>query len=153
MDNKFRLNEKITRAAVKDENYENCKHIPKKFKSDRDFVLFAVSEMFDVIKYMDKKFKYDEKLILEIMKNLSDKGREDSVMYYGVDFFWKHVNKKLERKTDFIVSAIKINSLYRSLFGEYDYNPLEDPVVSKVWGEIDDKVWHKNLKFKINLKK
>ena len=150
MDNKFKLNEKITRAAVK-ENYENCKYIPKKFKSDRSFVLYAVSQNFEVIKYMDKKFKYDEKLILAIIKNLSDKDPY-SVMG-GPDFFWKHVDKKLERKTDFIVSAIKINDLYRSLFGEYDYNPLEDPVVSKVWGEIDDKVWHKNLKFKINFKK
>ena len=149
MDNKFKLNEKITRAAVK-ESYENCKYIPKKFKSDRSFVLFAVSEMFDVIKYMDKKFKNDEELILEIMKNLSDKGREWSVMG-NVDFFWKHVDKKLERKTDFIVSAIKINDLYRSLFGEYDYNPLEDPVVSKVWGEIDDRIWKRDRKYKINL--
>ena len=150
MDNKFKLNEKITRAAVK-ENYENCKYIPKKFKSDRSFLLYAVSQNFEVIKYMDKKFIYDEKLILAIIKNLSVK--DPNYVMGDPDFFWKHVDKKLERKTNFIVSAIKINDLYRSLFGQYDYNPLEDPVVLKVWGEIDDKVWHKNLKFKINFKK
>ena len=50
------------------------------------------------------------------------------------------IQQKVRKKTDFIVLVIKIDSLYRSLFGEYDHNSLEDPVVSKVWGEIDDRI-------------
>ena len=154
MDNKFKLNEKISKGAVK-ENYENCKYIPKKLKSDTNFFVYAVSREFSLIENFDKKFinknfKSNEKLILEIVKNSSDYGNPWSVMG-TVDFFWKYVDKKLERKTDFIVSVIKINSLYRSLFGQYNYNPLEDSLVSKVWGEIDDQIWKKDRKYKINL--
>ena len=151
MDDKFKLNKKISKAAV-EEYYDNCKYIPKKLKSDIDFFVYAVSREFLTIKYFDKRFiinnfKSNEKIILEIMKNSSNPWS-----FMGdINFFWKYVDKKLMRKTDFIVSVIKIDALYRSLFDEYDYNPLSDPVVSKVWGEIDDRIWNKDRKYKINL--
>ncbi len=43
------------------------------------------------------------------------------------------------------------DEIFADFFDEYDYNPLEDPVVSKVWGEIDDRIWRRDRKYKINL--
>ena len=180
MDKKYKSNRDIVIKVIKDRDvislWHNFKHIPIKFRSDKEIAFLALISSdcrgFDfeyIVQYINKKLLSDINFTLKILKYLSNKeSHRLAIEYYDNNYrpvFWHYFNKKFKRSKSFILKTLKINKEYKKLFdindfyknGKYDqfmYNLLSDD--NKVGIKADGSFTLRNKdypKFYINLNK